>query len=169
MQCTAAGLQLSSENRLYCCWLFRLEKLTINELNVQYWHWVGFLLAEVDKSSVSALEYWFPVLDTDGDGFLSLGELHQFYRESLLLLILNNAEVRELVVWDDISTQLLDILGPQPVSLPAMRSRHSDRLAHMLDAFINIYSFIVNDERDSNPQSAHSPVQRFVVRSLQEM
>jgi len=45
--------------------------------SMQFWHWVGFLLAAVDTSSVSALEYWFPVLDIDGDGLLSLDELHE--------------------------------------------------------------------------------------------
>ena len=52
-------------------------KFSLIICHIQFWHWVGFLLAAVDTSSVSALEYWFPVLDIDGDGLLSLDELHE--------------------------------------------------------------------------------------------
>jgi len=138
--------------------------------SMQFWHWVGFLLAEVDKCSVSSLEYWFPVLDIDGDGLLSLDELHQFYRESINLLRSNNIGDDTSVSWDDIVTQLIDTLESWPCSLAALRARHSNYLAHILDAFINIFRFNLDESGQScKQQGTLSPVQRYVVGKLLEM
>jgi serine/threonine-protein phosphatase 2A regulatory subunit B'' len=42
---------------------------------------VAFLLAEEDKKHPTSIEYWFRILDIDGDGVLSLFEMEYFYRE----------------------------------------------------------------------------------------
>ena len=43
------------------------------------------MLAEEDKSSDAALEYWFRCCDVDGDGFLNAQDMLHFYRESPLM------------------------------------------------------------------------------------
>ena len=44
-----------------------------------------------------SLEYWFRVLDVDGDGVLSLYELHHFYEEVLGRLADMNIECLSVV------------------------------------------------------------------------
>ena len=46
---------------------------------MSFWDFVIFLLAHIDICSPSGLEFWFPVLDADDDGVLSLGDLEEFY------------------------------------------------------------------------------------------
>ena len=52
-----------------------------------FWDWVVFLLADIDKTSSAAMEYWFPVLDTDNDGVISVRELRELWNDSLVFLI----------------------------------------------------------------------------------
>ena len=67
----------------------------IFQLNIQdsrkmsYWDWVIFLLADIDKSSPSSLEFWFPVLTMSSttENKLSIHDLHQFYKDNLKILI----------------------------------------------------------------------------------
>ena len=44
-----------------------------------YTDFVWLILSEEDRSSTTALEYWFRVLDLDEDGVVSLFELHQYW------------------------------------------------------------------------------------------
>lgn len=46
---------------------------------IGYEDFVWFCLSEEDKSTVSALRYWFKVLDTDEDGVISIYELKAFF------------------------------------------------------------------------------------------
>ena len=67
----------------------------IFQLNIQdsrkmsYWDWVIFLLADIDKSCPSSLEFWFPVLTMSSttENKLSIHDLHQFYKDNLKILI----------------------------------------------------------------------------------
>ena len=49
---------------------------------MSFWDFVIFLLAHIDICSPSGLEFWFPVLDADDNGVLSLGDLEEFYNEN---------------------------------------------------------------------------------------
>ena len=55
--------------------------------NMRLDDFVVFLMAEVDKTTPQSVEYWFRVLDTDDDGFLSLNELHNFHLDNINTLI----------------------------------------------------------------------------------
>ncbi len=44
-----------------------------------YQDFVWFILSEEDKDSVTALEYWFRIIDIDEDGFWSSYELECIY------------------------------------------------------------------------------------------
>jgi len=141
--------------------------------NMDYWDWVIFVMAEVDKTTAPAMDYWFAVLDTDDDGLLSLGEMKEFYSESLLLLIIQDINVPHIVRWEDITTQICDIIntgGEGLFSLMDLRTvSGSNKLAHLLDAFINIFNFIMNDENDVSIRSEMSILQKYVVRSLHDL
>ena len=49
---------------------------------MSFWDFVIFLLAHINPCDPSGLEFWFPVLDADDDGVLSLGDLKEFYDEN---------------------------------------------------------------------------------------
>ncbi|KAI8872128.1 hypothetical protein GQ42DRAFT_119820, partial [Ramicandelaber brevisporus] len=42
---------------------------------------IWFYISEFDKTSPTAIEYWFRCLDLDGDGTLTAWELNYFYEE----------------------------------------------------------------------------------------
>jgi len=148
-------------------WQVNLEN---KDKNMEYWDWVMFLMAEVDKSTDPAMDYWFAVLDVDGDGLLSIGEMKVFYTESLMVLITADIVVPQLVKWEDIKTQIWDIIRHTRQGLfSLMDIRGKVKFAHILDAFINIFSFIMNDENDVNIKSEMSPLQKYVIRSLNDL
>ena len=43
------------------------------------------------------------------------------------------------------------------------------KFAHILDAFVNIFNFIMNDENDVSIKCDMSILQKYVVRSLNEL
>jgi Ca2+-binding EF-hand superfamily protein len=53
---------------------------------IEYSDFIWFILAEEDKTNVMSMEYWFKILDQDGDGIVSLFDLQQFYTEQLIKL-----------------------------------------------------------------------------------
>lgn len=67
---------------------------------------LGFILSEEDKSTVTALEYWFRILDLDQDGVLCLYELEQFWEQQSAILEIR-AGLR--LSWKDIVCALCDI------------------------------------------------------------
>ena len=60
--------------------------------------------------SSRSIEYWFRVLDKDGDGFLSLYELEYFYED--ILLRLDEMNIESLSVRDTIC-HVLDMINPK--------------------------------------------------------
>lgn len=50
---------------------------------MSYYDFVWFLISEEDKRNPTSIEYWFRVLDLDGDGVLSMYELEYFYNEQI--------------------------------------------------------------------------------------
>ena len=47
----------------------------------RYADFVFFLLAEEDKQSASAIQYWVHVLDCDGDGVIDTSDMRFFFEE----------------------------------------------------------------------------------------
>ena len=76
---------------------------------MRYNDFVIFLLAEEDKQSTPALQYWFHVLDCNADGLLDAHDLRLFYEELLLRL---EAMGEELVPFNEIMNELIDMVAP---------------------------------------------------------
>ena len=64
--------------------------------------------------SHSSIEYWFRVLDKDGDGVLSLYELEYFYEEILIRLEEMNIESLSL---ENTVCQVLDMINPKETGM----------------------------------------------------
>ena len=54
-------------------------------------------------------------------------------------------------------------------SLMTMKKKRSDKLAHLLDVFINIIEFTLNDEDDVSHRSEYTEVQKYVIKMLHEI
>ncbi|ESL11764.1 hypothetical protein TRSC58_00478 [Trypanosoma rangeli SC58] len=76
---------------------------------MNYEDFVWFCLSEEDKSTPTAIRYWFRILDLDGDGVLSAYELRSFYdatRAKLTAYIPDGA-----VPFEDVLCQIFDMLA----------------------------------------------------------
>ena len=49
-----------------------------------------------------------------------------------------------------------------------VKKKSSDKLAHLLNAFLNIFEFYSNDENDVSIKSDLTLVKEFVMRAMQE-
>ena len=54
------------------------------------------MLADIDKSSPTSMEYWFPVLDIFNSGHLSVKDLKLLYHDNLILLVTSKIRNSEL-------------------------------------------------------------------------
>ena len=112
-----------------------------------YRDFVWFLLAENDKNHPTAIEYWFRVLDTDGDGVLSLYELEWFYEEQAAKL--QQLEIEPLS-YEDVLCMHVDSIGchekPECITLSDLKKSKMSGI--FLDTFINTHKYLSNENID---------------------
>ena len=105
-----------------------------------------FVLAEEDKSNPLALEYWFRVVDLDGDGALRARECAFFYEEQLQRMECLN---QEPVLWEDVLCQMSDMLRPERDGVITMRDLRRCKLAgNFFNVLFNLNKFIAFESRD---------------------
>ncbi|KEG09978.1 protein phosphatase 2 (formerly 2A), regulatory subunit B [Trypanosoma grayi] len=76
---------------------------------INYEDFVWFCLSEEDKSTPTAIRYWFRILDLDGDGVLSMYELRIFYeatRKTVMDFVPDGA-----AAFEDVICQIFDMFG----------------------------------------------------------
>ena len=71
--------------------------------------------------------------------------------------------------WEDLTSQLLDLLGSTQLSLGTMKRNASAKLEHLLSAAIKVLTFFANDENDVTIKSDFNNVQKYVVKSLSQL
>lgn len=113
-----------------------------------YNDFVYFLLAEEDKQCAPALQYWFHVLDIDGDGAINRQDMLYFYEDLVVRL---EAMGEEVVAFDEVVNELVDI------AKPAERGRL--RLADIKKSSLgyNIFSALTNVSTLSPPSPSYRP------------
>ena len=78
----------------------------------------NLLSAEEDKTNGMSHEYWFKILDQDGDGIISIFDLHQFYIEQLIKLrSINIDPISFEDKLDDILDRLAAATNSDPLAL----------------------------------------------------
>jgi len=88
-------------------WVLRHQR---DGSGMTYDDFVYFLLAEEDKQSSPAYQYWFHVLDLNGDGALDQRDLSVFYDELQSRL---EAMGEEVVSFDELINEFIDICRPE--------------------------------------------------------
>ena len=78
---------------------------------MSYQEFVWFILSEEDKGTSTAAEFWFRIMDRDGDGVITLEDLEFFYKEQVRPSLWT--KIYRSVVPDDSSASVLDAEGPK--------------------------------------------------------
>ncbi|KAJ1967169.1 Serine/threonine-protein phosphatase 2A regulatory subunit B'' subunit beta [Dispira parvispora] len=105
-----------------------------------YRDFVWFLLSEIDKTTSTAIEYWFRCLDLDGDGMITVYELEYFFQEQVERM---EAYSGELISLDDCICQIMDMVHPKQDGVITLQDlKRCSYPAPVIDMFINFGQFV---------------------------
>jgi len=128
---------------------------------MSYSDFVWFLLAEEDKKHPRSIEYWFRLMDIDGDGYISMYEMEYFYYEQTKRLELMNIEALPFL---DSACQILDLVNPKEKNKISLSDLKRTKMATIFfDTFINLEKYLEHESREF--VSARDVVQDGVVVS----
>lgn len=113
-----------------------------------YEDFLVFIISEVEKSSPTALSYWFRALDLDADGVLTTYEISHFYDEQI-------ARIRQFyntepMALPDAICQITDMINPKSLT-PVFTKRDVERgglFPTVCDMIFNLTRFLVTESRD---------------------
>eukprot|EP00887_Chlorella_sp_A99_P001590 scaffold8.g1590.t1 len=114
---------------------------------MSYKDFVWFILSEEDKTTDASLQYWFRCCDLDGNGQLIASELTYFYEEQLHRM---ECLSQESVSFDDVMSQLRDMLEPEDAAAFTLRDLKRCRLlaGTLFNIMFNLNKFIAFETRD---------------------
>ena len=64
---------------------------------------------------------------------------------------------------------MVDLLGSTELSLMRLKSKASDKLEHLLSAFIKVSAFLTNDENEVSIRSELNNLQKYVEKFLRQL
>eukprot|EP00177_Eucheuma_denticulatum_P004803 GFKZ01008722.1.p1 GENE.GFKZ01008722.1~~GFKZ01008722.1.p1 ORF type:complete len:1022 (+),score=142.39 GFKZ01008722.1:558-3623(+) len=114
---------------------------------MSYTDFIWFCLSEEDKTSETAIDYWFRCIDMDGDGLITMYDMEYFYKEQLHRM---ECFGHEPVQIRDILCQLLDMINPN-VRPPVIRRRDLKRCrlaGNFFNVLFNLNKFFAIEARD---------------------
>ncbi|KAJ2089382.1 Serine/threonine-protein phosphatase 2A regulatory subunit B'' subunit alpha, partial [Coemansia sp. S100] len=126
------------------------QNVRLSDCRMTYCDFIWFLLSEIDKTSPTAIEYWFRCLDLDGDGVLTVYELEYFYDEQYSRM--EEEMSGDVIMLDDLMCQLNDLIRPEKnglITLKDLRRAPPKLLPVFFDAFMNLTRFLEHDSRTS--------------------
>lgn len=113
---------------------------------MSYSDFVWFLIAEEDKKHPRSIEYWFRLMDIDGDGYVSMYEMEYFYYEQMKRLELMNIEALPFI---DSACQILDLVNPKEKNKISLSDLKRTKMATIFfDTFINLEKYLEHESRE---------------------
>lgn len=114
---------------------------------MSYLDFIWFCLSEEDKTSQTAIDYWFRCVDMDGDGLITMYDMEYFYKEQLHRM---ECFGHDPVHVKDILCQLLDMVKPNCHPPHVKRGDlKSCRLAgNFFNVLFNLNKFFALESRD---------------------
>ncbi|KAI8087727.1 uncharacterized protein B0P05DRAFT_532044 [Gilbertella persicaria] len=119
-----------------------------DHLTLTYLDYIWFLLSEVDKSTPSAIEYWFQCMDDDGDGIITSFDLAEHWSEQ-------DKKLQEAIEFyyedpirlEDLICQMNDLIQPKiPGQFTLSDLKKNGIMAErFFDTFFNIQKFQIHD------------------------
>jgi len=111
-----------------------------------YEDFIWFLLAEEDKGTDPALEYWFRSCDVDGDGLINAQDMLHFYQEQLHRM---ECLSQEIVSFEDVLTQLTDMVEPSNEGWVTLKDLKQCQMApNFFNTLFNLNKFLAFEQRD---------------------
>ncbi|VDK86842.1 unnamed protein product [Litomosoides sigmodontis] len=116
---------------------------SINQ-TIDYIAFVNFLLAEVDKCHPKSIEYWFRIMDLNGDGRISFDEMEQFYNEVVANVVRINMDV---LVFNNLVNMLKDMISPHSSTYFTLSDlkRYPPLARYFFNTFINWIKHIAQE------------------------
>lgn len=114
---------------------------------MSYTDFIWFCLSEEDKTSDTAIDYWFRCIDMDGDGLITLCDMEYFYKEQLHRM---ECFGHEPVQIRDILCQLLDMISPnvQPPVITRRDLKKCRLAGNFFNVLFNLNKFFAIEARD---------------------
>ena len=113
---------------------------------MSYADFVWFLIAEEDKKQPRSIEYWFRLMDLDGDGYISMYEMEYFYYEQIKRLEMMNIEALPFL---DSACQILDLVNPREKNKISLADLKRTKMATIFfDTFINLEKYLEHESRE---------------------
>lgn len=111
-----------------------------------YSDFVWFLIAEEDKKHPRSIEYWFRLMDIDGDGYISMYEMEYFYFEQMKRLELMSIEALPFL---DCACQMLDLVNPKEKNRISLSDLKRTKMVTIFyDTFINLEKYLEHESRE---------------------
>ncbi|PIO68052.1 hypothetical protein TELCIR_10176 [Teladorsagia circumcincta] len=125
-------------NRIFSRAVRTTRKDTMNLID-----FTNFLLAEEDKTHPTSLEYWFRVLDEDGDGLISMYEMERFHQPVIAKL---TEEGIDSMSFKDVACQMFDMICPvNGTSFQLSDLKKSPLSVRLLNALVNWRKFYTQE------------------------
>jgi len=117
------------------------------EGKMSYTDFIWFCLSEEDKTSETAIDYWFRCIDLDGDGLITMFDIEHFYTEQLHRMECLGHEPVQL---EDILCQLLDMIKPNltPPQIRRSALRRCRLASNFFNVLFNLNKFFSLESRD---------------------
>eukprot|EP00118_Oscarella_pearsei_P004046 m.16801 g.16801 ORF g.16801 m.16801 type:complete len:586 (+) comp27150_c0_seq1:158-1915(+) len=123
-----------------------LRDLKKNKGKMSYRDFVWFLLADEDKQHPTSIEYWFRLMDLDGDGVLSMYELEYFYEQQKKRMESRGIEALSV---EDCLCQILDMVKPRIPNQIGLRDIKRTQVACVFfNTFVNVEKYLEYEQRD---------------------
>jgi serine/threonine-protein phosphatase 2A regulatory subunit B'' len=112
-----------------------------------YDDFIGFVFCDQDRQSDRSLEYWFRLLDLDGDGTIRAHELRYFYEEQVQRLECLNYET---IAFADVLCQVNDMISPTVEGCFTMLDfkRRRKFAGTFFSIFLSLNKFLAFEHRD---------------------
>jgi len=114
--------------------------------HIAYVDFVHFIIAEEDKLNPRSIDYWFRILDTDGDGILSTYEIEYFFQEQANRI---RSISHENITFADFICQLSDMIKPEKAGQFTVRDLRNNKLTPVFfNMIFNLAKFVQFEQRD---------------------
>merc|ERR1712228_549774 len=113
---------------------------------MDYEDFVMFIISEEDKTNSQSINYWFRILDLDGDGIISPYELELFFEEQSAKLF---KVCGETLSFETILITLNDMIKPKEPYIFTLRDIKKSGMSSMFfNTITNINKFAKGEEKD---------------------